>query len=119
LIPPAPRGPALVVQQIHALSGVTGAFLATSDGLLIASEVPGGNANVLAAFAPTVFSQLAKYAGMAHLGSPEAIDLHLAAASIHIRKAGKLYLGVVTPPGAPVPVAAITQFSANLQPHAS
>lgn len=111
--------PAEIVQQIRALEGVTGAFLATNDGLLIAGDVPEANENVLAAFAPTVFSQLAKYADMARLGMPEAVDVHLASTTMHVRKAGKIYMGVLTPHGHPLPGPALEQISAALQPHAS
>jgi predicted regulator of Ras-like GTPase activity (Roadblock/LC7/MglB family) len=106
-------------QRIRALDGVTGAFLATSDGLLIAGEVPDSNDNVLAAFAPTVFTQISKYSGMARLGVPEAVELHLSGAVIHVRKTGKLYLGVLMPHGRPVPLSDLDRISAALQSNAS
>ncbi len=111
--------PAQMVRRIRALDGVSGAFLATTDGFLIAGDVPDANDNVLAALAPTVFTQMSKYAGMARLGPPEAVELHLGAATIHIRKAGKLYLGVLMPHGRPVPLSDLEHISTALQPHAS
>jgi predicted regulator of Ras-like GTPase activity (Roadblock/LC7/MglB family) len=115
---PAATGPAQIGHHVRTLNGVGGAFLATSDGLLIAAEVPDANENVLAAFAPTVFSQLAKYSDMARLGQPQSIDIHLTGASIHVRKAGKHYLGVLTAPGNPLPFEELERISTALQPHA-
>jgi predicted regulator of Ras-like GTPase activity (Roadblock/LC7/MglB family) len=116
---PVPSGPAQILHRIRALSGVSGTFLATSDGLLVAADLPDGNENVLSAFAPTVFSQLAKYSEMARLGQPEAIDLHLGGSSIHVRKVGKLFLGVITPRGRQLPVPELNLISSALQPHAT
>jgi len=115
----AASAPAQILHRIRSLDGVTGAFLATADGLLIAADLPDGNENILAAFAPTVFSQLAKYSELAHLGLPDAIDLHLAAASIHVRKAGRNFLGVLTPRGRTLPLPELNLIYATLQPHAS
>jgi predicted regulator of Ras-like GTPase activity (Roadblock/LC7/MglB family) len=116
---PDPGHPAQILRSIRALDGVAGAFLASADGLLIAGDLPDANGNILAAFAPTAFSQLSKYSGLAQLGVPHSIDIHLAGASVHVRKVGKLYLGVLTPPAAPVPLAALDRISATLQPEAS
>jgi predicted regulator of Ras-like GTPase activity (Roadblock/LC7/MglB family) len=111
--------PAQIIQQIRVLDGVTGAFLATSDGLLIAGDVPDANENILAAFAPTAFSQLAKYAEMARLDHPESIEIHFSSASIHVRKTGKIFVGVLMPHGHLLPHSALTLISATLQPHAT
>jgi predicted regulator of Ras-like GTPase activity (Roadblock/LC7/MglB family) len=116
---PGEGDPGRIIQRIRALAGVAGAFLATADGFLIAGDAPEANASVLAAFAPTVFTQVGKYSGMARLGAPEAVDLHLGSATIHIRKAGKLFLGVLMPHGRPLPLFEIEQISTTLQPHAS
>jgi predicted regulator of Ras-like GTPase activity (Roadblock/LC7/MglB family) len=116
---PGGGDPGKIVRRICALEGVGGAFLATADGLLIVGDVADANDNVLAAFAPTVFSQVAKYSDMARLGPPKAIELHLGCATIHVRKAGKLFLGVLMPPGRSVPLSDIERISAALQPHVS
>jgi predicted regulator of Ras-like GTPase activity (Roadblock/LC7/MglB family) len=114
-----PTGPADAVRRIRELENVTGAFVATADGLLVAADIADGNANILAAFAPTVFAQLSKYADMAKLGRPEAIEMHLGLTTIHVRKAGKLYLGILMPPGHSFPLAAVTPISTALQPHST
>ncbi len=116
---PASSGPAQIVEHLRGFHGVIGAFIATSDGLLVAGDVPDGNDNILAAFAPTVFSQLSKYSDMARLGSPEAIDLQLTGVSLHVRKAGQLYLGALMRSGQPAPIAEFARISAALQPHTS
>jgi predicted regulator of Ras-like GTPase activity (Roadblock/LC7/MglB family) len=116
---PAPTGPADAVRRIREIENVTGAFVATADGLLVAADLADGNASILAAFAPTVFSQLAKYTDMAKLGKPEAIELHLGLTTIHVRKAGKLYLGILMPPGHSFPLAAVAPISSSLQPHSN
>jgi predicted regulator of Ras-like GTPase activity (Roadblock/LC7/MglB family) len=118
--PGAPANPSLqALKRIRALDGVNGAFLATADGLLIAADLPDGNENILAAFAPTVFAQLSKYCDMAHLGQPISIDLHLGLTNIHVRKAGKVFLGVLSTDGRPLPLPELNLIAATLQPHAS
>ena len=93
-----------MVAHLRKIEGVAGAFIATADGLLVAGDVPDSNEDVLAAFAPTVFAQLTKYSDMALLGLPESIDIHLGGgATVHVRKAGRLYLGVLVPPGRALP----------------
>jgi predicted regulator of Ras-like GTPase activity (Roadblock/LC7/MglB family) len=117
---PAASVPAQVVEHLRKLDGVTGAFIATADGLLVAGDVADANENVLAAFAPTVFAQLTKYADMAGFGLPESIDIHLGdGATVHVRKAGKLYLGVLVPLNKPLPIDELARLSRTLQPHAS
>jgi predicted regulator of Ras-like GTPase activity (Roadblock/LC7/MglB family) len=120
-VPPAPAapptGPADAVRRIRELENVTGAFVATADGLLVAADIADGNASILAAFAPTVFSQLTKYTDMAKLGRPEAIELHLGLTTIHVRKSGKLYLGILMPPGHSFPLAALAPIASSLQPY--
>jgi len=117
---PGPSNPSTPsLQRIRALDGVSGAFLATADGLLIAADLPDGNENVLAAFAPTVFAQLAKYCDMAKLGLPLSIDLHLGATNIHVRKTGKIFLGVLTSHGRTLPLPELNLIAATLQPNAS
>jgi len=112
--------PAQVIDYLRKLDGVIGAFIATADGLLVAGDAPDANENVLAAFAPTVFAQLTKYADMAQLGAPESIDINLADGStVHVRKAGNLYLGVLVPRDRPLPLRDLTRLSIALQPHTS
>lgn len=106
---------ARAIDSICSLPGVTGAFLATMDGLLIAARVPEEKKNVLAAFAPAVFSQLTRYAEMAQLGSPESITVLVAAGCLQVHKAGKLYLGVLTPRDHPLPSAELIRISTTLE----
>ena len=113
-------GPAQIVEQLRELDGVAGAFIATGDGLLVAGDVPDANENVLAAFAPTVFAQLTKYSDMARLGSPESVDIHLSGGiTVHVRKAGTLYLGVLMARNRLIPVQELARFSTILQPRTS
>ena len=116
----AASAPAKIIERIRALAGVAGAFLATADGLLIAGDVPQGNENILAAFAPTVFAQLTKYSDMAHLGLPESIDIRLGdGTTVHVRKTGRLFLGVLMPPGHPLPAQELTRIADSIQPRTS
>ena len=117
---PTVIAPSQIVEHLRKLDGVTGAFIATSDGLLVAGDVPDANENVLAAFAPTVFAQLTKYSDMARLGLPESIDIHLGGGiTVHVRKAGTLYLGVLLPRDRPLPIQELTRLSRALQPNAT
>jgi len=117
---PLPVAPAQIIARIRALEGVAGAFLASADGLAVAGDVPQANENILAAFAPTVFAQLAKYADMAHLGLTEAIEIHLShGLTVHVRRTGRLYLGVLMPPGRPLPTQELIHICDSLQPRAT
>lgn len=111
-------GPAQVVERLRAMLGVTGAFIATADGLLVASDVPDSNETALAAFAPATFSQVTNFAGMAHLAQPQNLDVRLGnGTTIHICRAGSLYIGVLLAPGAAAPLPAISTLAKTLQPH--
>ena len=112
--------PAQIIERIRALDGVAGAFLATSDGLLIAGDVPHANENILAAFAPTAFAQLTRYADMAHLDLPESVDIHLVnGVTVHVRKTGKLYLGVLMPRDRSLPTHDLDRIATALSPQTS
>jgi predicted regulator of Ras-like GTPase activity (Roadblock/LC7/MglB family) len=107
--------PSEIIKRLRAVAGVSGAFIATGDGLLVAADLPAANGNVLAAFAPTVFSQLTKYSGMAQLGQPEALDIRLAdGVSVYVQKAGRLYAGALFHPGNPVLAVEISRITASL-----
>lgn len=115
---PLPTTPAQIIQRIRGLDGISGAFIATADGFLVAGDAPDAVDSVLAAFAPALFSQLLKLSVSAHLGAPESIDIRLASSQLHLRKASTLYLGVLTPPGHQLPVDQITEITLALQTQA-
>ena len=57
--------PTELVQRACHLSGVTGALIATPDGLVIASQLPSSmNAEMAAGFLPQVYSRLGQYTRM-------------------------------------------------------
>ncbi len=116
--PSQPPTPSQIIQQIRALDGVLGAFLGTSDGLLVAADAPDSVEPILAAFPPALFAQVIRFSTMSHLPAPESIDLHLAGSSLHIRKTGNLYLGILTAADHPLPLDAIIQLSNALKPQA-
>lgn len=75
---PAAAGvlPADLVRRACQLSGVTGALLATADGLVIANQLPPGiNSEAVAGFLPRLCSRLGEYTRELKLSDPTEVDM--------------------------------------------
>jgi predicted regulator of Ras-like GTPase activity (Roadblock/LC7/MglB family) len=107
--------PQEITQRMMSLPGVTGAVLASSDGLRVAGQMPAPlNAETMAAFLPRIFTHTVLCAGEVQLGNLRALRLSAGPASCVICKAGNLYLAVVGQPGQTLPEAVLEQLAVEL-----
>jgi predicted regulator of Ras-like GTPase activity (Roadblock/LC7/MglB family) len=104
-----------IAQRILALPGVSGAVLASSDGLLVAGRMPAPlKAETMAAFLPQIFTRIGGCAEQAQLGTLRAVRLSAGPAPCGIFKAGTLYLAVLGHPGQTLPEPALERVAGEL-----
>jgi predicted regulator of Ras-like GTPase activity (Roadblock/LC7/MglB family) len=107
--------PEEIVAQIQALSGIAGALLASSDGLLVAGQMPAPlKGETMAAFAPQIFTRAGGCAEEAKLGTLRAVKLLAGQAPCAIFKAGALYLAVLGLAGQTLPEPALERIAGEL-----
>ncbi len=107
--------PQEIAQQIAALAGVSGSLLSTSDGLLVAGQVPPPyNSETLAAFLPQVFGRMSSYSEEVKLGALRAVTLNTDSAPCAMFQAGTLYLAVLGKAGQSLPEAVLLRIAAQL-----
>jgi predicted regulator of Ras-like GTPase activity (Roadblock/LC7/MglB family) len=104
-----------IAQRMLALPGVAGALLASSDGLLVAGQLPAPmKAETLAAFLPKIFSRIAVCAEEVQLGALRAVRLSAGPAPCVIFKAGTLYLAALGQPGQTLPEETLDRLAGEL-----
>ncbi len=97
------------------LEGVTGALLATSDGLTISGHMPPHvNCETLSAFVPQMFSRMSQSAAEMQLGTVTSVVVTAGQAPYAILWAGRLYLVVLGQPGQSLPELVVQQVAAEL-----
>jgi predicted regulator of Ras-like GTPase activity (Roadblock/LC7/MglB family) len=105
---PMPSGssalPADIVRHACQLSGVTGAILATTDGLVIAGELPPElDPEAVAGFLPELYGRLRQYTQELKLGDPNQVELLAGELPLLINKTNSAYFAVVGRDGEPLP----------------
>lgn len=103
---PAPTGvlPAEVIRRACQLTGVSGALLASGEGLVIASQLPNGiNAETAAAFLPRMYGRLAEYTRELKLGEPSQLEMLAGTIPMQVFKLSNAYLAVLGKPAEPLP----------------
>jgi predicted regulator of Ras-like GTPase activity (Roadblock/LC7/MglB family) len=88
--------PADLVERACRLSGVTGALIATNDGLVVANQLPAGmNAERLAAFLPIAFTRLGQYTRDLNLGEPTQLEIGLENLPLQMYRGAACYFAVL------------------------
>lgn len=105
--------PDQIIAQACALPNITGAFVATHDGLFVAGQTPGMNVRTMAAFVPNVFSQIRAYTLVAKLGQPDSVQIALPGRALLIVRCGRLFFGVLGQADEPFPTAQLTALAAQ------
>ena len=104
-----------IVQRIGTLDGVAATLIATSDGFLVAGQVPAPwKADTLAGFLPQMFNRMAHYTSEAELGTLHSLTLYAGQAPWAIFTAGPLFLAVLGQLGHPLPAAALQRIAGEL-----
>ena len=110
------ENPAELVKRTAAMPGVTGALLAMSDGLLVASELPnqlvGDN---VAAFLPQIFGRLTQFSTELKLGELTSVMLVMDNSPWIIFRTGKVYFAVVGKAGEALPLPQLTAIVADIK----
>lgn len=100
--------PAKLVQEALKLSEVIGAFLASSDGLLIHGELPDSmKKETFAAFIPQIYDRVSKYTKELRLGELNYLSLSIGETGMLILKSSEIYFAALGQQGKPLPLEAL------------
>jgi predicted regulator of Ras-like GTPase activity (Roadblock/LC7/MglB family) len=100
--------PAKFVQEALKLSEVIGAFLASSDGLLIHGELPDAmKKETFAAFIPQIYDRVSKYTKELRLGELNYLSLSIGETGMLILKSSEFYFAALGQQGKPLPLEAL------------
>ena len=100
--------PAKFVQEALKLSEVIGAFLASSDGLLIHGELPDSmKKETFAAFIPQIYDRVSKYTKELRLGELNYLSLSIGETGMLILKSSEFYFAALGQQGKPLPLEAL------------
>jgi predicted regulator of Ras-like GTPase activity (Roadblock/LC7/MglB family) len=107
--------PAEVLKNLLTLPGMTGAFLAMQDGLLISAELPETiKAETVAAFLPQIFGRMNQYTKELQLGGLSSLTFVANHVSWQIVKSGVIYLVALSKPGENLPSAQLNTLATEL-----
>ena len=109
--------PVELVQHACRLPGVAGTLIALTDGLQVASQLPGGlDGDTLAAFLPQIFARVAHYTNEIKLGEPAVVSFTTANQQAwQINKAGRVFFLAVGRAGGDLPSAALNAIASQLE----
>jgi predicted regulator of Ras-like GTPase activity (Roadblock/LC7/MglB family) len=104
-----------IAQKLCAMPGVAGCLLTTSDGLLVASQVPSNfKTETIAAFLPQIFARLNHYSGEMGLGVLSTVNFTAGTIPCSIAKAGRLYVSLLGRTREALPEGALQQIASEL-----
>jgi predicted regulator of Ras-like GTPase activity (Roadblock/LC7/MglB family) len=107
--------PKEIVKSLAALSGITGAFVAMQDGLLVAAELPSDlKADTVAAFLPQIFGRMNQYTKELELGKLSSLTFVVENISWQIIKSGTVYLVALGKSGESLPGSKLNTIAAEL-----
>lgn len=108
--------PVELVQHACRLPGVAGTLIALTDGLQVASQLPGGlDGDTLAAFLPQIFARVAHYTNEIKLGEPAVVAFTANQQVWRINKAGRVFFLAVGRAGEDLPSAALNAIANQLE----
>ncbi|MEO6035467.1 MAG: roadblock/LC7 domain-containing protein [Verrucomicrobiota bacterium] len=97
---PREGSPNQIIKFLVAQPGITGAFIAMQDGLLVAAQLHESlKADTVAAFLPQIFGRMNQYTKELQLGSLTSLILNVENSSWQIVKSGGMYLVAISDPG--------------------
>jgi predicted regulator of Ras-like GTPase activity (Roadblock/LC7/MglB family) len=104
-----------IVANTSRLSGIAGALLAMSDGLLVTSQMPPQlKAETIAAFLPQMFGRMNQYTKELALGPLERLALRVESGEWHVFKCPDIYFAVLGKHGEALPLNLLAQVAAEL-----
>jgi predicted regulator of Ras-like GTPase activity (Roadblock/LC7/MglB family) len=107
--------PTELVQRACHLTGVSGALLATLDGLIIASQLPPGmRAETAAGFLPEIFNRLSQYTRELKVGEPTQVEMLVGNTPVQIYRTANAYYAILGKASEPLPKLQLTALAARL-----
>jgi predicted regulator of Ras-like GTPase activity (Roadblock/LC7/MglB family) len=107
--------PKQIVQNVAKLSGVTGAIVALTDGLPVASAVPAGvKVDTIAAFLPQMFGRMVQYTKDLELGALHHLTLSVEGGCWVVFKQQNIYFAACGKSGETIPFNLLDQVAAEL-----
>jgi predicted regulator of Ras-like GTPase activity (Roadblock/LC7/MglB family) len=104
-----------VMDRVVQLRGVSGAVIATGDGLLVSGRWPNGiAAEAAAGFAPSLFGRVAQYSKDLKIGEPGQFTILVEQTPLQVFKTGPNYLMILGKPGEPLPKIQLTALALRL-----
>ncbi len=104
-----------IVKNVATLPGITGAFVAMQDGLLVAAELPSHlKAETVAAFLPQIFGRMNQYAKELQLGALSSLSFVVEDVPWQIIKSKTVYLVAIGKSGESLPGAHLGTIAAEL-----
>lgn len=96
--------PAELVQKLATLKGVSGAVVATHDGLLVAAQVPAPlKGEMIAGFVPEMFNRINQYSKEIKIGEIQQLGFTAGAVSCRVFRMDKVHLAVLCQADANLP----------------
>ncbi len=109
--------PQAAVDAAMSVDGVAGALCATSDGLLIAGQMPAGvSLRTMAALLPGVLTRIGQYTATVQLGVLDAVTLTIDGARLEARRVAGISFAVLGNPGALVDAESVTHIAGRMGP---
>ena len=104
-----------MVENCPALPGVSGAVIATNDGLLVAGVWPDGvKTESVAGFVPQMYSKMLQYMKELNLGNPTDITLLVQDRPLQIFRANQVFFAVLGRAGETLPKVHLNAIAALL-----
>ena len=104
-----------VVFRCVQLEGVTGALIASSEGLLVAERLPkGSQPDTLAAFVPMIYRRMSQSIAELRMGELDNVLLNFENVSWQIFRRNEVFLAVTGIPGVPLPTSVVADIVASL-----
>lgn len=108
--------PKELVDRTPTLKGVSGALLAMSDGLVVASALPAPlHGETVSAFLPQIFGRLTQFSTELKLGDLSSVMLVMDNTPWIIFRTGKIYFAVVGKQGEALPLPQLTAIVADIK----
>ncbi len=107
--------PIEIVKGVATLPGISGAFIAMQDGLLVAAELPPHlKGDTVAAFLPQIFGRMNQYAKELQLGALSSFSFVTENVSWQIIKTGTVYFVAIGKAGENLPGEKLSAVAAEL-----
>jgi len=108
--------PENVILRCTQLEGITGALIASSEGFVVADQLPSGlNPDTVAAFVPQIFRKMSQSTRELRVGELSSVSLSFDNRSWQIFHSRDMFLAMVGAPGQPVSTDLVAELVSELE----